>query len=154
MIRPRGGIFHSDPDLDMKCLGGLCTDGAPAMLGRQQGFVAHVNNFVAEENSNNNGTSIHCIIHEEALCAKVTDLCDALSQVKQIIICIRSNVRRRRQFPALLDDSVESLEDVLYYTPVRWLTQGQTTCRVLNLRREISTFNVMVTLAFLADVLA
>ena len=62
--------------------GGLCTDGTPAMLGRQHGFVARVNNFVAEENSNNNWTSIHCITHEEALCAKVTDFCDALSQVK------------------------------------------------------------------------
>ena len=28
-----------ESDFDMKCLRGLCTDGAPAMLGRQHGFI-------------------------------------------------------------------------------------------------------------------
>ena len=126
--------------LNMECLTGLCIDGAPAMLGRQQGFVTRFSKFVAKEYSNNNVTSIHCIIHQKALCTKVTDFSGTLSQVKQIIIYIRSKARRHGQFRALLDDSEESLEDVLCYTPVRWLSQGQTECRVLNLRREISTF--------------
>ena len=155
-----------ESDLDMKCLRGLCTDGAPVMLHRQQGFVTCFTEYAAEEYNNNNVTIIHSIIHQEAFCAKVTDFSDTLSQVKQIIIYIRSNALRNRQFRALLNDSEECLEDVPCHTPVRWLSQGQTACRLLNLRREISTFyatrnkqcpldnsNFMVVLAFLIDVL-
>ena len=119
---------------DMKCLRVLCTDGVLAMLGRNQGFVTRFAIFMAEEYSNNHVTSIHYIIHQEAFCAKMTDFSDTLSRVKQIIIYIRSNALRNRQFRALLDDSDESPVDVLYNTPVRWLSQGQTACRVLNLR--------------------
>ena len=110
---------------------------------------------------------IHCIIHQEALCAKVTYFSDTLSQVKQISIYIWSTALWHQQFCALLDDSEQSLDDVMYYTPVQWFSQGQTACRVLNRRREISTFyatkkkqctldnsNFLVALAFLADVLA
>ena len=56
-----------ESDLDVKCLRGLCTDGAPAMLDRQQGFVKRYTNVVAEARNNNNVTSIHSIIHQEAL---------------------------------------------------------------------------------------
>ena len=90
--------------------------------------------------NNNNVTSIHCSIHQEALCANVTDFSDTLSQVNKIIIYIRSNALRHRRLRALLDDSDECLDDVLYYATVLWLSQGQTASRVLNLRREISTF--------------
>ena len=158
---------YLESDLDMKCLRGICTDGTPALLGRQQGFVTRFTKFVAEEHSNNNVTSIHSIIRQEALCAKVTDFSVALSQVKQIIIHIRSNAQRHRQFRALLDDCEESLEDVLCYIPFRWLSQGHTACRVLNLRQNFSKFyvtdniqcplnnsNFLVAMAFLVDVQA
>ena len=154
-----------EPDLDMKCLMGVSSDGAIAMKVRQQGFATRLTKFVDEEFDDDNVTSIHCINHQEALRVKVTDFSDTLSQVRQIIIYIRSNALRHRQSRALLDDNEESLEDVLYYIPVRWLSQGQTGCRVLNLRQEISTSyatnnkqcpldnsNFLVALAFPADV--
>ena len=127
-------------NLDIKCLSRLCTDDAPATLGRQKRFVTRFAKFVAEEYDNNNVTSIHCIIHQGALCAKVTDFNDTLRRARQIIIYFRSKSLRHRQLRALLYDCEESLENILCYTPVRWLFQGQTVCRVFNLRREISTF--------------
>ena len=128
-------------DLDVTCLRGICTDGAPAMLGRKQGFVARLTEYVAEDYNNKHVTSLHCIIHQEALCAKATDFRETLNQIKQIIsIYIRSNALRHRQFCTILYDSEVSFEDVLYHVPVRWLSQGETACHVLNLRREISTF--------------
>ena len=95
----------------MKCLKGLCTFCATAIMDRQLGFVQRFTIFVTEENNNNNVTSIHCIIHQEALCAKVTDFSDTLSQVKQMIIYIWSNALQHRQSGASFDDSEESLED-------------------------------------------
>ena len=38
-----------ESDFAMKCLRGLSTDGAPAMLGRQHGFIMRFTIFVAEE---------------------------------------------------------------------------------------------------------
>ena len=73
---------------------------------------------MAEKYNNNNVISIHYIIHQEALCANVTDFIDSLCQVKQVIIYIWSNALRHQQFCALLDDSGESLDDVLYYATV------------------------------------
>lgn len=156
-----------DSDLNMTCLRGICTDGAPVMLGRKQGFVARLTEYVIEEYNNKHVTSLHCIIHQEALCAKAIDFSETMNQVKQIIIYIRSNALRHRQFRTILYDSEVSFEDVLYHVPVRWLSQGETACRVLNLRREISTFyatkkkqcplddsNFLVALAFLVDVLS
>ena len=77
-----------ESDLDMTYLKVLCNVGAPVMLGRQ-GFVTRFTKFVAEY-SNNNVISIHCNIHQEALCANVTDFSNTLSQVRQIIIYNRS----------------------------------------------------------------
>ena len=121
-----------ESDLNMTCLRGICTDGVPAMLGRKQGFVARLTEYVTEDYNNKHVTSRHCIIHQEALCAKTTDFRETLSQVKQIFICIWSNALRHQQFRTMFYDS----EDVLYYVPVRWLSQGEAACRVLNLRRN------------------
>ena len=51
----------------MKCLRGVCTDDTPAILGRQQGFITRFTIFVAEDNNNNNVTSIHCIIKRHSV---------------------------------------------------------------------------------------
>ena len=51
------------------------------MLGKQQGFGTRFAIFVDEEYNNNNVTIIHCIFHQGALCAKVTDFSDTLCQV-------------------------------------------------------------------------
>ena len=120
-----------------------------------------------EEHGKNNVTSLHCITHQQALCAKVAEFQETMNQVNQIIIYIRSNALRHRQFRALLEDNEESAEDVLYYAPIQWLSQGESACRVLNLRQEISTFyatknkqcplddaNFLLALAFCVDVLA
>ena len=56
-------------ELDLKYLRGICTDGAPAMIGNQQGFVTRFSEYVSNEYDNKELINLHCIIHQEALCA-------------------------------------------------------------------------------------
>ena len=58
--------FGEENYLTWENLVSLCTDGAPSMLGRQAGFVA----LFRQEIGKPNLISYHCIIHQQALCAK------------------------------------------------------------------------------------
>ena len=51
--------FFTEENLDWAKLGSVCTNGAPAMLRVQSGFLA----LVKQENA----IGMHCIIHQEAL---------------------------------------------------------------------------------------
>ena len=83
-----------------------------------------------------------------------------------IILYIRTNVLNHRQFRKLLQLNEMSAEDILYHTAVRWLSQGKTSCRVLQLRKEIVEYHFaknkdcpllnndfLISLAFLVDFL-
>ena len=54
--------------LELKNLRGICTDGAPAMMGNIKGFVGRFSEYVSKEYDNKRLTNLHCIIHQEALC--------------------------------------------------------------------------------------
>ena len=51
----------------------VTTDGAPAMVGKNKGFVTLLEKTLIELGNQNNLIKLHCIIHQEALCAKNTD---------------------------------------------------------------------------------
>ena len=123
--------------LDLKYLQGICTDGAPAMAGNRQGFVTRVLDYVSNEYDNKELINLHWIIHQEALCAKSIALNTILKDVNCIILFIRANALHHRQFREILCSSKTSAEDILYHFPVRWLSLGKTSRRVLQLQKEI-----------------
>jgi len=45
----------------------ITTDEAPAMVGKNKGFIA----LCKKDESFSNFISYHCIIHQEALCCKI-----------------------------------------------------------------------------------
>ena len=126
--------------LNLKNLRGICTDGAPAMTGSVRGFVSRFSEYISTEFNNNQLTNLHCIFHQEALCVKSMTLNSTLKCVNGVILFIRSRALNHRQFRELLELSDNSCEDVLYHTAVRWLSQGETSRRVLQLRKEIIEF--------------
>ena len=73
----------------------LCTGGAPSMLGRQAGFVA----LLRQEIGKPNLISYHCIIHQQALCAKAgCGLQDTMKTVVESLNLIRSRSLHHRWF--------------------------------------------------------
>ena len=57
--------------------------------------------------------------------------------MNRIILFIRANALHHRQFREILCSSETSAEDILYHSAVRWLSIGETSSRVLELRKEI-----------------
>ncbi|XP_077972824.1 general transcription factor II-I repeat domain-containing protein 2-like [Styela clava] len=140
--------------------------GAPAMMGNSQGFVARFSEYVSKEYDNKELINLHCIIHQEALCAKSVAINVILKDVNRIILFIRANALHHRQFRELLQSSETSAEDILYHTAVRWLSQGETSHRALRLHKEIIEYyslknkdcpllntDFLTSLAFLVDFL-
>ena len=137
------------------------------MTGSVRGFVSRFSEYVSTEFNNNQLTNLHCIIHQEALCVKSMTLNSTLKCVNGVILFIRSRALNHRQFRELLELSDNSCEDVLYHTAVRWLSQGETSRRVLQLRKEIIEFysakqkscplnngDFLTSLALLVDILS
>ena len=136
------------------------------MTGNLKGFVARFSEYVSKEYDNKQLTNLHCIIHREALFVKSVALNATLKEENRIILYIHSNAFHHRQFRELLQLSETSAEDILYHTAVRWLSQGEISHRVLQLRKEMveyySTKNkecpllnndFLISLAFLVDFL-
>ena len=84
--------------LDLKYLRGICTDRAPAMTGNQQGFVTRFSDYVSNKYDNKELINLHCIIHQEALCAKSVALNTILKDINRIILFNRANALDHRQF--------------------------------------------------------
>ena len=124
-------------ELNLKYLRGICTDGAPAMIGNQQGFVTRLSDYVSHKYNNKELIILHCIIHQEALCAKSVALNTILKDTNCIILFIRANTLHHRRFREILCSSETSAEDILYHSAVRWLSIRETSRRVLQLRKEI-----------------
>ena len=87
-----------------------------------------------------------------------------LKEVNRIILYILPNVLYHQQFRELLQLSETSAEDILCHTAVRWLSQRETSRRVLQLRKEIVVYystknkdcpllnnDFVISLAFLVD---
>ncbi len=60
----------------------VCTDGAPSMTGKNEGFVAHLKKELSNQNAL---ISFHCILHQQNLCAKSVILNDTLKKVVGIV---------------------------------------------------------------------
>ena len=84
--------------LHLKHLRGICTDGAPAMIGNQQGFVTRFLDYVSNQYDNKELINLHCIIYQEAICAKPVALNIILKDENRIILSIRANALHHRQF--------------------------------------------------------
>ncbi|KAJ8333792.1 hypothetical protein SKAU_G00411110 [Synaphobranchus kaupii] len=65
--------FFEDNKLDLARVNMLVTDGAPSMAGRQQGLAARIKAVAPQLRS------VHCLIHQSLLCAKLSD---SLEQIK------------------------------------------------------------------------
>lgn len=120
--------------LDKLC--SICTDGAPAMIGRKEGFVGQLlkNNFDV--------LSFHCIIHQQALLSKSATIQNCMKTTVSIVNKIRGghNSLTHRKFVHFLEEYNSQYGDLLMYTEVRWLSRGKCLQRFFDLRKEVIEF--------------
>ncbi|XP_068203548.1 zinc finger BED domain-containing protein 5-like [Palaemon carinicauda] len=128
--------FFKQNELDCGKLVGCTTDGAPSMLGRKLGFQPHVKAVAP------NATAIHCFIHRFALCAKVLPpkMLSCLNRVIRIVNFVKTSALNTRLFNLLYEDFDSDRICLLYHTEVRWLSRGNTTRHLFELRDVLLVF--------------
>lgn len=78
-------------------------------------------------------THYHCIIHQEAICAKVL----SLEYVVKITNSILAATIQHRLFQQLLQDEDAKYADLISHTEVRWLSRDKILLRFVCLINEI-----------------
>ncbi|XP_068234353.1 SCAN domain-containing protein 3-like [Palaemon carinicauda] len=112
------------------------TDGAPSMVGRHRGFIAHLKREVPDI------FTIHCVIHRQHLAAK--HLSDRLHSTLQAVIKavnrIKAHSSNDRIFRQLCHENEEEFEQLLLHTEVRWLSKGNCLRRFYDLYDSVLDF--------------
>jgi hypothetical protein len=115
---------------------GICTDGAPAMLGSRSGFISRM------KHRSPNAVGTHCVIHREALASRT--LSSAMNKTLSIAIRVVNFVKttpvKSRLFARLCKDMDSDHETLLFHTSVRWLSKGNMLARVYEMREEVKLF--------------
>ncbi|XP_068200595.1 protein FAM200C-like [Palaemon carinicauda] len=125
------------PSVDLKwedCIP-VSVDGAPAMLG-------HINGFVAlAKQQNPDILVIHCMIHRQALVVKnlEPEVEAVLNDVVKIVNVVKGHALNTRMFRDLCEDR-EAEYSTLFYMEVRWPSRGNVLNRVWALKTELEMF--------------
>lgn len=114
----------------------ITTDGAPAMTGRRNGFVAKCR----EDEAFPDFLSYHCIIHQQALCAKMLNMKEIMDVATKVACSIRAKSLQRRLFRLQLEEADSDHTELLFHTDVRWLSRGKFLQRFRDLLPEIKQF--------------
>jgi len=163
-------MYFETEKLNLKKIISVTTDGAPAMIGANQGLVQRLKD---DPKCNSDVLSYHCIIHQSVLCCKLdSSLEEIMKTVMNIVNFIRAKSSlQHRQFKLLLQEVDSQFDDLLLHNNVRWLSKGNVLNRFLGLLNEIELFllksthsaaknhikfikdnNNVATIAFLADI--
>ncbi|XP_068993482.1 zinc finger BED domain-containing protein 5-like [Neodiprion pinetum] len=128
--------FIKKNDLDWNKLIGLCTDGAPAMIGVRSGLAQKL------KEKNPSIVSTHCVIHRQALASKTLpqNLRQILDSAIQIVNYIKSSALNSRLFTLLCEDLDSDHRVLLFHTEVRWLSKGNMLARLYELKEEVILF--------------
>ncbi len=74
--------FFKDNGLDMMCVCMLVTDGAPSMTGKVNVLAAHWSAVAPQL------ISLHCIVHQAVLCAKLSGVLSAQTTMDNVMATI------------------------------------------------------------------
>ena len=86
---------------------------------------------------------LHCIVHQENLCAKISNsaLNDVMSTVTKIVnFLVARSAATHRQFRSLLKEMESSYRDLHLHCSVRWLSRGKVLLRFVECLVEIKAF--------------
>ncbi|GFW81700.1 general transcription factor II-I repeat domain-containing protein 2A [Trichonephila clavipes] len=127
----------AEKEIDLKKIVSVTIDGAPNMVGKKNGFISLFKTDI--------GHSIlecHCIIHQQALCAKsgFKSLDNVITLVTKIVNLISSQALNKRKFDALLDEVNSVYNGLIMYNNVRWFSRWNVLQRFVDCLEEIRLF--------------
>ncbi|GFS51477.1 general transcription factor II-I repeat domain-containing protein 2A [Trichonephila clavipes] len=127
----------AEKEIDLRKIVSVTTDGAANMVGKKNGFIS-----LFKTDVEHSILECHCIIHQQALCAKsgLTSLDNVITLVTKIVNLISSQALNKRKFDALLDEVNSVYNDLIMYNNVRWLSRGNALQRFVDFLEEIRLF--------------
>jgi len=128
--------FFRSNGLSWNMVSAVCSDGAPAMLGRNSSFGALVKADAPHV------IVTHCVLHRHALASKTLppELADVLKIVVETVNYVRSSTLNHRIFKELCNKIGSEFEVLLYHSNVRWLSQRKVLRCVFALHVELALF--------------
>lgn len=126
----------SDLEIPMRKCISVTTDGAPAMVGKQQGVVARLKTDMPSM------LAFHCIIHQTVLCGKLSAIFQQLmtNAMKMINFLKSQSALRHRNLRKFLNEANAEYDDLLTHNNVRWLSKGNALFRIWKVREELLSF--------------
>ena len=100
----------------------LTTDGAPSMTAKENGAVSLLKKHLRESKFEQDILTVHCVIHQEALCAKALEMTHVMELVVKCVNKIRAKGLKHRQFQLFLENVNVQYKDLIYHSEVRWLS--------------------------------
>uniref|UniRef100_H3A1Q4 Uncharacterized protein n=1 Tax=Latimeria chalumnae TaxID=7897 RepID=H3A1Q4_LATCH len=88
--------------------------GTPAMIGSQNGLIAHIRKKVSDQDA-------LCIIHQEALSSSVVRLKYTMEVIVKTVNCIRAHAMNHRVFKVFLGEVAMPYGGLSYHTEARKL---------------------------------
>ena len=116
-------------------------------MGQHRGFVTLV-----EQKIGHPVVKLQCIIHQENLCAKISNsaLNDIMSTVTKIVsFLVARSVTTHRQFRSLLEEMESAYHDMPLHCSVRWLSRGKVLLSFVECLVEIRAFLIVQGMAYL-----
>uniref|UniRef100_A0A5S6QHH3 HAT C-terminal dimerisation domain-containing protein n=1 Tax=Trichuris muris TaxID=70415 RepID=A0A5S6QHH3_TRIMR len=125
-----------DKNIPLSHIIAVATGGAPSMVGRHRGFLAHLKRLVP------NVLAVHCVIHRQHLVAK--HLSERLNCSLQLVVAainkIKSKSLNDRLFSQLCEQNDEDFNRLLLHTEIRWLSKGACLSRFYRLFDTVLEF--------------
>lgn len=128
--------YLSESEIPIENIVSCAADGAPSMIGKQNGFLKML------KDRNPEMLTIHCVIHREHLVAKklTPALHDVMMSVIRCINHIKGNSKHERLFKQFCLDQQEEYVRLLLHTEVRWLSKGRCLQRFMELYDTLGQF--------------
>jgi hypothetical protein len=118
---------------------GFVSVGAPAVVGKKNGVAVKLGNKVGEFEGLTSFFSFHCILYQEAMCAKSLNMSHVMDIVVKTANIICSSAFNYQKFVGLLEEIESEHSEIIYHTNVRWLSQGSV-LQICDLLKEIKFF--------------
>ena len=125
---------------DLSKLISVTTDSAPSMVGSTKGLSQLLIDHCHALGCAQEICKVHCLIHQESLCAKSVDMKDIMSVVVKLVNAVHACPLNHRIFKCMCEAAEADYGDLLYHTEVRWLSCGNVLKHVFALHHKIFAF--------------
>lgn len=110
------------------------------MTGSQKGFASLLVKHCHDLGCTQEIHTLHCIVHQGALCAKSATLTGVMTIVIKAVNLVLSRALNHQHFKSVLEEVDAQYGDLLYYCEVHWLSRGRMLQRAYELCEELATF--------------